>query len=556
MKHWILTLLSAWMLTPQSDAARPNVIFLLTDDQGWADAAAWGHPYYKTPNLDRLTKEGTRISQFYVANPVCSPSRTAFMTGQFPARHGVHGHFSDHQQNAARGMPDWLSPQAPLLTRQLKSAGYATGHFGKWHLGHGEGAPLPSAYGVDESATTVSNETNLRDPAAPPVEHWWGKSTGLIVDHALQFIRSHKDQPFYLNIWTLVPHAKLDPTPEQLAVYQDLQPDAANPAFGKLTQEYYKKAKDLRSQMQVFAASITDLDTQVGRLLDALKELGIDDNTVLVYSADNGPEDYHIGNASNAGVGSPGPLRGRKRSIYEGGVRTPLIVRWPGKVKGGVFDETHVMGGVDLLPTICSITGTPLPEGAVLDGEDVSDIWTGASRPRKKPLFWEWRFSLANGGLPEFVPPSLAMRDGPWKLLMSHDQKRVELYNIPEDIGETTNVAAQHADIVESMSAALMDWQKTLPPIDHPVGTNPGSGTPKKGKGKAAPAPKPATGSEDRTAMFKRVDRNHDGVVSRAEHILNFKGREAEGKKRFDTFDTNKDDQLTLEEFTLRGQSK
>jgi N-acetylgalactosamine-6-sulfatase len=531
-------------------AAKPNVIFLLTDDQGWGDAAAWGHPYYKTPNLDRLTKEGRRISQFYVANPVCSPSRTAFMTGQFPARHGVHGHFADHQQNAARSMSDWLSPQAPLLTRQMKAAGYATGHFGKWHLGAGEGAPLPSAYGVDESATVVSNESKLRDPASPPEAHWWGKSTGVIMDHALGFIRSHQDEPFYLNIWTLVPHATLDPTPEQLAVYQDLKPDASHPAFGPLTQKYYQQAKDLRSQMQVFAASITDLDSQVGRLLDTLKELGIDDNTLLVYSSDNGPEDYNIGNASNGGVGSPGPLRGRKRSIYEGGVRTPLIVRWPGKVQAGVFDETTVMGGVDLLPTICSITGTALPEVSALDGEDVSDLWLGKSRARQKPLFWEWRFSLANGGLPEFTPPSLAMREGPWKLLLSHDQQRVELYDIPADKAETHNLAAQHPEIVQRMSQSLLQWQKTLPPLKHPIGTNPSSSKPKATKGKAPPA------ETDRAAMFKRVDRDHNGLITRAEHLLNFKGREAEGKSRFDGFDANHDDQLTPEEFIGRGGVK
>lgn len=463
-------------------AAKPNVIFLLTDDQGWGDAAAWGHPYYKTPNLDRLTREGRRISQFYVANPVCSPSRAAFLTGQFPARHGVHAHFADPRQNAARAMPNWLNPEAPLLTRQMKAAGYVTGHFGKWHLGSGVGAPLPSAYGVDESATIDSNESNLRAPTSPPEAHWWGRSTGLIMDHALTFIRNHKDQAFYLNIWTLVPHAPLDPTPQQLAQYRDLQPDAQHPAFGPLTRKYYQQANDLRGQMQVFAASISDLDSQIGRLLDTLQELGIDDNTLLIYSSDNGPEDYNIGNARNGGVGSPGPLRGRKRSIYEGGVRTPLIVYWPGKVKAGVFDETTVMGAVDLLPTICSLTGAPLPAGATLDGEDVSDLWLGKTRARQKPLFWEWRFSLAKGGLPEFSPPSLAMREGPWKLLLSHDQQRVELYDIPADPAEATNLAAQHPEIVKRMSEPLLRWQKTLPPLKEPIGGNPPSNKTKDGK--------------------------------------------------------------------------
>lgn len=525
----------------------PNVIFVLTDDQGWGDAAAWGHPYYKTPNLDRLTREGTRVSQFYVANPVCSPSRTAFMTGQFPTRHGVHGHFSTHEQNAARGMPDWLSTDAPFLARQLKSVGYATAHFGKWHLGSGEGAPLPEAYGFDESSTVVSNDNSLRDKSEPEKPHWWGRSTGIIMDHSLDFIRRNKDKPFYLNLWTLVPHATLDPTPEQLAVYADLNPDPLNSAFGDWTQPYLKAAKNLKSQMQVFAASITDLDTQIGRLLDTLQELGIDNDTLIVFSADNGPEDYHIGNASNGGVGSPGPLRGRKRSIYEGGVRVPLVVRWPGKVKAGVFDETSVVGSVDFLPTLCSLTGAPLPKEAKLDGEDVTAVFKGETFTRSKPLFWEWRFSLAGSGMPEYVPPALAIRDGKWKLLTSPDQKRVELYDIPNDIAEKTNLAAQHPDVVERLTAQVLAWHKELPLIKHTWGTNPGSGIPK-GRAKAAPPP-----TTDRKVLFKRIDLDKDGSLSREEHLKNFKGREQEGRTRFDSFDSNKDNRLSEQEFVTRG---
>ena len=193
------------------------------------------------------------------------------MTGRYPARFRIHGHFATHELNEARVMPDWLDPQAPTITRQLQAAGYVTGHFGKWHLGSGEGAPEPGAYGIDKHVTIVSNGPQLREKDAKPEPHWWGKSTGIIMDHAIAFLRENKDKPFYLNIWTLVPHAKLDPTPEQLAVYEDLDPRADHPAFGKWTQDYYKAAADLRSQMRVFAASITDLDTQVGRLLDTLE---------------------------------------------------------------------------------------------------------------------------------------------------------------------------------------------------------------------------------------------------------------------------------------------
>lgn len=514
---------------------RPNIVFLLTDDQGWGDAAAWGHPYYKTPNLDRLTRQGRRISQFYVANPVCSPSRAAFMTGCYPARLRIHGHFATHELNDARVMPDWLDPQLPTVARQLQAAGYVTGHFGKWHLGSGPGAPEPGAYGIDKHVTIVSNGPQLLEKGVKPQSHWWGRSTGIIMDHAIAFLRENKDRPFYLNIWPLLTHAKLDPTPEQLAVYKDLDPRADHPAFGRWTQQYFKQAADLRAQMQVFAASVTDLDTQVGRLLDALRELGLENDTILIFSSDNGPEDYHIGNATNAGVGSPGPHRGRKRSIYEGGVRQPFVVRWPGKIRAGVFDETSVVGAVDLLPTVCALAGVKLSAGAAIDGEDVSDVWlSGESRPRSKPLYWEWRSTVY--GDPEYSPPPIAVRDGKWKLLTTRDRTRVELFDIPADPAETHDLAASQPEVVERLSRLALAWKAGLPPGEEkPV--------PRKTQGKPEP---------DRAAMFTAKDTNHDGQLTREEYLHNFPDQ-AEGRRRFPLFDTNRDGVLSREEFITMG---
>ena len=436
-------------------------------------------------------------------------------------------------------MPDWLDPEVLTVTRQLKAAGYVTGHFGKWHLGSGEGAPEPGAYGIDSHVTLVSNGPQLREKNSPPEEHWWGKSTGIIMDHALSFLRDNRDKPFYLNIWTLVPHATLDPTPEQLAVYRDLDPRADNPAFGKWTEDYYRQAKDLRAQMQVFAASITDLDTQVGRLIDTLEELGLAENTILIFSSDNGPEDYHIGNAANAGVGFPGPHRGRKRSIYEGGVRQPLLVRWPGRIAPGVFDDTSVVGSVDFLPTVCALAGVKLSDDRKRDGEDISDILlTGNSRPRRGPLFWEWRSSVA--GNPDFAPPPVAVRDGKWKLLTNLDRSRVELYDIPSDPAETTNLAAANPDVVERLARLALDWKATLPPGEERPLPRP--------KAKSQPAP-----SRDRPAMFKAKDTNNDGQLTLEEYLHNFPDQ-AEGRRRFPTFDTNKDNILSPQEFVDMGR--
>ncbi len=545
LSHVLALLLGGFLLAAAdgalaAPARRPNIIFLLTDDQGWGDAAAWGHPYYKTPHLDRLTREGTRISQFYVANPVCSPSRAAFMTGRYPARFRIHGHFATHELNEARVMPDWLDPQVATVMRQLQGAGYVTGHFGKWHLGSGPGAPEPGAYGIDKHVTLVSNGPQLREKGAPPEAHWWGKSTGIIMDHALAFMRENRDRPFYLNIWTLVPHAKLDPTPEQLAVYQDLVPRADHPAFGRWTQEYYRAAPDLRAQMQVFAASITDLDAQVGRLLDALKQYGLEENTILVFSSDNGPEDYHIGNATNAGVGSPGPHRARKRSIYDGGLRQPFVVRWPGKVKAGVFDETSVIGAVDLFPTLCALAGVSVPAEAQLDGEDVSAILlSGKSRPRRGPLYWEWRSTVA--GNPEYTPPPIAVRDGKWKLMTNRAGTQAELYDIPTDPTETRNLAPANPEVVVRLTRLALAWKATLPPGEEKL--------PLRGKGRPKTPGKPAP---DRAAMFKAKDTNHDGQLTREEYLHKFPDQ-AEGRRRFVIFDMNHDGVLSREEFITMG---
>ena len=444
---------------------RPNFIFILTDDQGWADAHFNGHPYLKTPALDRLAREGTWLKQFYVANPVCSPSRTAFMTSHYPARHLVHGHFAATALNQARYMPDWLDPAVPTVPRLLKEAGYATAHFGKWHLGSGPGAPPPEAYGIEVSRTVNSSGPQLGDgkgegPGGDP--YFRAKSTALIVDETIRFITANKDKPFYVNVWTLLPHAPLKPTPEQLKVYENLTPSPSDPGFGDWMQKYLAAARDLKSQMQVFCASVTNLDEEIGRLLKAVDDLGLAESTVIVFSADNGPEDYHIGNAANAGVGSAGPLRARKRSLYEGGVRTPCLVRWPGRVAAGRVDEESVLAAVDFLPTVCRLASVPVDAGTIKpDGEDTSDILLGKPRPRRTPILWEWLFEVA--GDPAYFAPRLAIREGPWKLLTNADRKRTELYDIPKDPAEQTNVAGQHPDVAERLAAKALAWQQTLP---------------------------------------------------------------------------------------------
>ncbi len=547
----LVLVLTATVCAP-TYAAKPNIIFILTDDQGWGDAGFAGHPYAKTPNLDRFVSEGTWFKQFYCAATVCSPSRAAFMTGRFPARDLIHGHISNHALNETRSMPDWLDPKVPTITRLLQHAGYATGHFGKWHLGSGDKAPFPGDYGIDDHRTTTTvrgaptwDDANT-DGAKP-------KSTTQIVDETIRFISANRDKPFYVNVWTRLPHAPLYPTPEQLKPYESLTPRANDPAFGPWMQKYLGAAKNLNEQMRIFCASLTDIDTQIGRLLRTLDEMKLADNTIIFYSSDNGPEDYRVKNAANAGVGNAGLLRARKRSMYEGGIRTFGLLRWPGRVPAGRVDDTNIIGAVDWLPTVCKLAGVALPADAQIDGEDVSDIWLGKSRPRSKPLYWEWLFNV-QGAADGYMPPMLAVRDGQWKLLVSHDGSRAELYDITQDIGEERNAAGEHPEVVKALTARVMEWVKTLPPSkarDQAAATGqPVDSRQQPAKAKSAPPQKPAS---DRAATFKSKDTNKDGRLSLEEYLHKFPDQ-VEGRRRFPIFDTNKDGALSEEEFVRMGK--
>ena len=347
-------------LAAQAALARPNVIFIFADDLGWGDLGCYGNDRIKTPSLDRLADQGTLFTQFYVDGSVCSPSRTAMMTGQYPARNRVHGHFAAHEQNRRRDMPDWLDPNVATVTQLLDQAGYATAHFGKWHLGNGPGAPAPGEYGIDDHRTVNTNGPGWKDEKD---QYFRARSSRLFVDEAIRFIERHKDEPFYVNVWSLVPHATLNPTKEQLAPYM---------RFGPVGVPHIGAAP-------IFYASVTDLDTQVGRLMAKLDELGLANNTLVVFSSDNGPEDIHIRNANHSAMGSPGPFRGRKRSLYEGGVRMPFIVRWPGHVPAGRIDDESVVAGVDFLPTICKLAGVAVPAGHKLDGVPGRSCGSGVS---------------------------------------------------------------------------------------------------------------------------------------------------------------------------------
>ncbi|MDF7776372.1 sulfatase-like hydrolase/transferase, partial [Sphingomonas sp. AOB5] len=323
-------------------AKQPNILFILVDDMGFGDLSITGNKLVETPNIDALAREGLMMTQFYDAAPICSPSRAAFMTGQFPAELGFVTYLGPRKRNSDYGQPNWLDPRHATLPRALHGVGYATGHFGKWHLGGGRDvgdAPLPAAYGFDESVTQFEGlgprllenapVTDLAKRSAAlgggPIE-WMPRHqvTRGFVSKAIDFVRRNKDRPWYVQLWPEDVHTPWEPSPEQLAAVKG---KGRNPAEDR------------------YLATLVALDAEIGRLVQALREAGELDDTIILFTSDNGPT---RGNAQTPG--SAGPWRGRKSSLYEGGVRQPLIVRWPGHVRPGSRDADSIAHATDLFP--------------------------------------------------------------------------------------------------------------------------------------------------------------------------------------------------------------
>ena len=527
LAHPVLLFLSAATIAAATPASRPNIIFIFADDWGWGDLSSHGHPWLKTPHLDRLAREGTDFHQFNVLNPVCSPSRTAAMTGIFPSRFGISQHFAAPAQNLARNMPDWLDVRAPSIARFFQQAGYRTAHFGKWHLTNRNthGAPEPTAYGFDEFAIFNGGaETASADLHATP-------------DNAAKFIAANKDRPFYLNVWLHESHLPHVPTKASL-----------------------EKWSHLDEQKRVYAAVITDGDNAVGRVLEALDSAGIAQNTIVIFSSDNGPEttapaaqrESRDNDAKAAGyggyysVGSSGGLRGEKRSLFEGGVRVPFLVRWPGRTPAGAINDTTAFTAVDLLPTLSAAAGITLPADYRGDGEDLLAALKGQLVKRTKPIFWDWTGKAAD---PHWWP-RLAVRDGDWKLLLTADAQRVALHRLTTDRAEAVDLAKDHPEIVARLTQLALAWKATLPTTVDPSCISVADRN-------AAPAPLPAPAAPnapakkttpDRAAAFTRMDTNRDGLLTPDEYVAGQKGA-ANIESRFKNFDQNGDGKLSREEF-------
>lgn len=448
--------------TAQS-APRPNVLFVLVDDMGFGDLSVMGNRKVATPNIDRLAKRGVLMTKFYDASPICSSSRAGFLTGRFPAEVGFVGITANRARNAQIGQADWLDPKLPTTAKLLKGAGYATAHIGKWHLGGGRDigdAPWPTAYGFDESFTTFEGlgprvlvsdeERNLADQSEKlgqgPMQ-WAEKKTltPMYVDRTLDFVTRNKDRPWFVQLWLNDVHDPWAPAREDLSAV---------------------KGKGRDANEEKFFAALVGMDRALGKLFDRLEAMGEAQNTLILLTSDNGPSPLkrYMTNGQTP-PGSAGALRGRKFSLYEGGVRQPLILTWPAGAKAGIRDERTVGGGVDLLPTLAGVLKLPVPEGT--RGTDLSSVLRGMPVTARPPLFWAYGREGRDEApglstVPRDVSPRFAIRDGDWKLLMNAANADQQLFNLKSDPNETRDLAEGQPAVRERLLAKLRAWMDRL----------------------------------------------------------------------------------------------
>jgi arylsulfatase A-like enzyme len=438
---------------------RPNVIVILADDLGYGDLGAYGQRKIRTPHIDRMAEEGTRFTQFYAGSTVCAPSRWSLLNG-------VH---MGHAHVRGNGGPP-LRPEDRTITHLFQDAGYATGMFGKWGLGAEGTSGAPQKQGFDaflgylrhvdahdyypDSLWTLRDGQLVARTLDPGTY-----SHDLLADEALAFIEAHRDEPFFLYLPFTIPHAELAVPASSKAAYLSedgtslLRPDMPFPCCGVIgtydAQEHPHAA---------FAGMVSRMDRDVGRILDTLRALGLDDNTVVLLTSDNGP---HVEGGADPGFfDSNGPFRGLKRDLYEGGIRVPMIAWGPGTVPANQVSD-HVWAMWDLLPTLTGLAGLPDPDARRRDGLSMQEALTGGDPPEHEYLYWEFH----HGWVPHYIQ---AIRQGPWKALRFTEPSgatRLELFNLEADRAETYNVATEHPEVARRLDA-LIDRARTAPELE------------------------------------------------------------------------------------------
>jgi len=453
MKFLIPFLLLAELAAFSHAAAtrHPNIVYILADDLGWTDLHCQGSEYYETPNIDRLASQGLRMQRFYNSQN-CTPTRAAMMSGQYAPRTGVYtvqsldrGPLLERRMNVPKNSTR-LGLDRFILPQVLKTAGYATAIFGKWGLGN-DGEYHPGARGFDDAMVAPTRGFFLRLPSVPqPSEQYL---MDFLTDRAVEFIDRHQDRPFFLYLPYFAVHTPITPKPDYEAAWK-------------------KKAPKGTHWDPAYAAMIQSLDESVGRLMARLDALKLADNTVFIFSSDNGgvggyqrtePPSKKKGHTDNA------PLRGGKGTLYEGGLRVPFIIRWPGVVPPDTTSEA-MAAHVDIYPTFLEIAGATPKPGYPLDGVSFVSVLRNPAAPYHRPPIM-WHFP---GYLPSYVHRGTGLRTGPvgaihsgdFKLMEFFESGKVELYNLRDDIGERRNLAAQLPDKVKELEAQLAAWRTSV----------------------------------------------------------------------------------------------
>jgi arylsulfatase A-like enzyme len=428
---------------------RPNIIIILTDDMGFGDVGAYGGKFVPTPNIDRMADEGIRFTQYYSAAPISSASRAGLLTGIHPASLHITSYLQTREGNRAAEMADFLDPAVPTLPRTLQAAGYKTGHFGKWHLGGGrdvKNAPSITEYGYDEYVSTY--ESPDPDPLITAADWIWSAKdsvkrwnrTAYFVDKTLDFLARNSGQPCFVNLWPDDMHTPWVGNAEE----QQLFPDGEN-------------------SEKNFRTVLIEYDRQTGRLLAGLKELGIDKNTIVIFTSDNGPAPSFRGSRA-------GNYRGCKASLYEGGMRMPFIVWSPDHlIPRAKVDSTSVISALDIFPALCGMANVELPVRYESDGTDMSQALAGNPGQRDRAIFWEYRRNDSKAfprPADKDVSPNLAVREGDWKLLINADGTGLMLYNLHEDPRETVNLGEKYPDRAAGLKEKVLQWRNSLPPLE------------------------------------------------------------------------------------------
>ncbi len=441
----LLSLATTMWAEPSRENKHLNIVLIMTDDMGWMDLACQGNGKLHTPNVDALAAQGVRFTDAYSASPVCSPTRGALMTGLTPARL----HITQHGADSPSFWPEDRKIQPPktedilplervTLAERLKGAGYATGFFGKWHLsgsavkqgdpstGGPKYYPDNQGFDVNFGGCGKGGPPTYFDPYRIPTLKPRKKGEYLsdrLADETINWMRENKDKPMFVNLWTYNPHFPFEAPADLIPQYEGKEgPGLVNPIYG---------------------AQIEATDRAIGRVLDEIERLGIADNTLVIFTSDNG---------GWSGATDNRPLRKGKGYLYEGGIRVPLIIRWPGVSKAGSIDSTPVFS-MDLTATILDATEVPLKDGETLDGATLKPILEGRATARK-PLFFHyphWAFHKENR-------PGSAIRDGKYKLILRYDDNSVELYDLDVDLGEANDLADEFPDVAAKLRGQLEAW--------------------------------------------------------------------------------------------------